>query len=114
MASPLRFLAGLALSTSTRPALSARGREVRLPPKKDEKVLSTKGPCISPLKGPLKGTYPYLHLYFKTQLPTPPNVPTLRALWSLLDGIWGFLKGSWGVLDETSRDLKIISNFCYV
>ena len=30
--------------------------------------------------------------------PTPPNVPLLRALWSLLDGIWGPLKGSWGVL----------------
>ena len=30
--------------------------------------------------------------------PRPPNVPLLRALWSLLDGIWGFLKGSWGVL----------------
>ena len=24
----------------------------------------------------------------------PPNVPLLRALWSLLDGIWGSLKGS--------------------
>ena len=31
--------------------------------------------------------------------PTPPNVPLLRALWSLLDGIWGLLKGSWGVLE---------------
>ena len=28
----------------------------------------------------------------------PPNVPLLRALWSLLDGIWGVLKCSWGVL----------------
>ena len=28
-----------------------------------------------------------------------PNVPLLRALWSLLDGIWGLLKGSWGVLE---------------
>ena len=26
----------------------------------------------------------------------PPNVPLLRAFWSLLDGIWGVLKGSWG------------------
>ena len=26
----------------------------------------------------------------------PPNVPLLRALWSLLDGISGVLKGSWG------------------
>ena len=31
-------------------------------------------------------------------VPRPPNVPLLRALWSLLDGIWGLLKGSWGVL----------------
>ena len=31
-------------------------------------------------------------------LPRPPNVPLLRALWSLLDGIWCVLKGSWGVL----------------
>ena len=28
----------------------------------------------------------------------PPNVPLLRALWSLLDGIWGVLEG-WGVLE---------------
>ena len=31
-------------------------------------------------------------------VPRPPNVPLLRAFWSLLDGIWGILKGSWGVL----------------
>ena len=31
-------------------------------------------------------------------IPRPPNVPLLKALWSLLDGIWGVLKGSWGVL----------------
>ena len=30
--------------------------------------------------------------------PRPPNVPLLRALWSLLDGIWGLLEGRWGVL----------------
>ena len=30
-------------------------------------------------------------------IPRPPNVPLLRALWSLLNGIWGVLKGSWGV-----------------
>ena len=29
----------------------------------------------------------------------PPNVPLLRASWSLLDGIWGILNGSWGVLE---------------
>ena len=28
----------------------------------------------------------------------PPNVPLLRALWSLLVGIWAILRGSWGVL----------------
>ena len=32
------------------------------------------------------------------QFPKRPNVPLLRAFWSLLDGIWGLLKGSWGVL----------------
>ena len=31
-------------------------------------------------------------------VPRPPNVPLLRALWSLLDGIWGVLKGSRGLL----------------
>ena len=31
--------------------------------------------------------------------PTTPNVPLLRALWSLLDGIWGILECTWGVLD---------------
>ena len=31
-------------------------------------------------------------------IPRPPNVPPLRASWSLLDGIWGLLKGTWGVL----------------
>ena len=30
--------------------------------------------------------------------PSAPNVPPLRALWSLLDGIWGVLKGTWGAL----------------
>ena len=37
--------------------------------------------------------------------PTPPNVPPLRAIRSLLDGIWGLLKGSWGVL----ADLKLLA-----
>ena len=31
-------------------------------------------------------------------VPRPPNVALLRALWSLLVGIWDILKGSWGVL----------------
>ena len=34
----------------------------------------------------------------REDVPRPPNVPLLRALWSLVDGIWGVLKGSWGVL----------------
>ena len=32
------------------------------------------------------------------EVPTPPNVPLLRALWPLFDGMWGILEGSWGVL----------------
>ena len=35
-------------------------------------------------------------IYIIYLMPRPPNVPLLRALWSLLDGIWGLLKGSWG------------------
>ena len=31
--------------------------------------------------------------------PRPPNVPLLRAIWSLLDGIWGSLKGR-GLLED--------------
>ena len=32
-----------------------------------------------------------------SQVPGPsPNVPPLRALWSLLDGIWGSLRGDLG------------------
>ena len=31
-------------------------------------------------------------------MPRPPNVPLLRALWSLFDGISGILEGSLGVL----------------
>ena len=35
----------------------------------------------------------------EVQIPTStPNVPLLKALWSLVDGVWGLLKGSWGVL----------------
>ena len=32
-----------------------------------------------------------------------PDVPQLRALWSLLDSIWGVLKGGWGVLDHGAQ-----------
>ena len=38
------------------------------------------------------------HTHTHKLVPRPPNVPLLRAVWSLLDGIWGVLKGSWGVL----------------
>ena len=42
--------------------------------------------------------YALNHIYIYIYVPAPPNVPLLRALWSLLDGMWGVLKGSWGVL----------------
>ena len=45
------------------------------------------------------------------EVPRPPNVPLLRALWSLLDGIWGLLKGSWGVLVDVEVDAGIDSYF---
>ena len=35
----------------------------------------------------------------------PPNVPLLRALWSLLDGILGLLKGGWGVLVPAKSEM---------
>ena len=35
---------------------------------------------------------------FRKVVPTPANIPLLRALRSLLDGSWGVLRGSWGVL----------------
>ena len=38
--------------------------------------------------------------------PGPPNVPQLRALWSLLDGIWGVLKGSWGGAESSNDSAK--------
>ena len=41
-----------------------------------------------------------MHAIPRAHISTPPNIPLLRALWSLLDGIWGVLKGSWGVLVE--------------
>ena len=41
--------------------------------------------------------------------PRPPNVPLLRALWSLLDGISGLLKGSWGVLEaDTTSSVFVL------
>ena len=36
----------------------------------------------------------------------PPNVPLLRALWSLLVGIWGILKGSCGPGIEMTRSYE--------
>ena len=41
------------------------------------------------------------HRFQAYSLPRAPNIPLLRALWSLLDGTWGVLKGSWGVLVKT-------------
>ena len=53
-------------------------------------------PGATPLQ--LQGSPRYSSALSVELLPRPPNVPLLRALWSLLDGIWGLLKGSWGVL----------------
>ena len=50
--------------------------------------------CESP--GPLSKLL--IGRVYRDHIPRPPNVPLLKALWSLLDGIWGVLKGSWGVL----------------
>ena len=52
-------------------------------------------------------------------LPRPPNVPLLRALWSLLDGIWGLLKGSLGGAGEggftvgLNQDTQNVLRLCY-
>ena len=43
-------------------------------------------------------------------VPTPPNVPLLRALWSLLDGIWGVLKGS--CAGQSNHFEKVCSSMC--
>ena len=44
----------------------------------------------------------------QNDLPAPPNVPPLRALWSLLDGICGVVKGSWGAgIDFWFKDLYL-------
>ena len=51
-----------------------------------------------------KGTYqPVAAITPRGSIPRPPNVPLLRALWSLLDGTWGLLKGSSGVLVQTAN-----------
>ena len=38
------------------------------------------------------------HDSIRSRAPRPPNVPLLRAFWSLLDDIWSISKASWGVL----------------
>ena len=43
-------------------------------------------------------------------LPRPPNVPLLRALWSLLVGVWGSLKGSGGGAGGASEFLPCAFN----
>ena len=59
--------------------------------------------ALYPFKGLFKGL-PALYrrhpkwLRDPSIVPTPPNVPLLKALWSLVDGFWGSLKGSGGVL----------------
>ena len=65
----------------------------------DPKILdlNPEGPSTHDL-GPLDPKTISLMVLGPESLPTPPNVPLLRALRSLLDGIWGVLEGSWGVL----------------
>ena len=58
-----------------------------------ERKQTSEGPDVKRIRG-LK----HPALYELWPLPRPPNVPPLRALWSLLDGICGILKGSWEVL----------------
>ena len=53
---------------------------------------------VLPLEGGSGRCNPRNHVKQCTLVPRPPNVPLLRALWSLLVGIWCILKGSWGVL----------------
>ena len=55
-------------------------------------------PCGSWGEDPSRKGYGHRVRY----LNTPPKVPLLRALWSLLDGIKGALKGSWGVLGTSN------------
>ena len=47
---------------------------------------------------PATFSIPCDHGSHHSSIATPPNVPLLRALWSLLVGTWGILKGSWRVL----------------
>ena len=55
------------------------------------------GPGDGRLREPSSGLgSPCLKSLFRACVPRPPNVPLLRALWSLLDP--SSLKGSWGVL----------------
>ena len=41
----------------------------------------------------------------KQDVPRPPNVPLLRALWSLFDGIRRVLKACWGVLADSDNTI---------
>ena len=45
------------------------------------------------------------------RLPTPPNLPLLRALWSEFNGIWGSLEGSCGVLTSGSLEPQVLLRF---
>ena len=52
----------------------------------------------APSFGPREVSFKHFVGEFGDSIPRPPNVPLLRALWSVLDGIWGLLKGSLGIL----------------
>ena len=60
----------------------------------------------------------YVRLLIPISLPRPPNVPLLRASWSLLVGIWGLLKGSSGVMvldfEAGNRKYRVLEPFGFV
>ena len=73
-----------------------QGPQGRSPYNKDHRILEA---ILLPKdRSPYNEDHSILELVRGHRIPTPPNVPLLRALWSLLDGIWGLLRGGWGVL----------------
>ena len=79
------------------------------------------GGCVGyPYQGYDLGVRPWgpSEEYGQEHLPRPPNVPLLRALWSVSVGIWCVLECSWGVLvgvafgdkAKDKRDMTLPSN----